>query len=276
MFKHGQRTAYKLQILTAFAQSEPGAEVRFKLSAASKLMGAKTPCAFSLPAGPQFSCPGATPTCSSCYAQTGRFAMMPGIHRLLTDNWNRLRWYEANANVRGAASELSALINTSIFRLNESGDFHSQFAVDVWTEVVRRNPSVWFWGYTRSFTLNFKGMTAHANMRLWASSDGDNAAAARRFAKRLGLGRAFGPWSAERPKPKNAVVCPSTLDGHRVGKTREYGVDKACQRCRSCLPKFGGRMSESLNRDMVFLAHGSANTVLAARATEKKREKEAA
>ena len=144
-------------------------KLTLELSTTRKLTGTdkdKSKNAFSLPAGPKFSCPGATIQCGDCYARTG-FFLTPDQRKFYAQNWARWRYLEVtDPSGDSAAYELMQAILRScssyghpqVFRLWESGDFHSQWSVNVWTKVMAQMPIIMFWGYTRSFNFDYSAM----------------------------------------------------------------------------------------------------------------------
>ena len=215
---------------------------KFSLSSPSKISLIKDR-AFSLPAGPDFTCPGATESCVGCYAQKGRHIFGP-VQALFARNFALMRSYEQEGNVAGCAADLLAAIpaNAPLFRIHESGDFHSQFAIDVWTKVVAARPQTAFWAYTRSFKLNFHKLIDLPNMTLWASTDPYNCDAAQTFVgKHPGVKFAIGPLEDEAAQPEHSFICPVT-SGKLV-------VDGACEKCQLCVH------SDRTTKNVVFLKH---------------------
>jgi len=137
--------------------------------------------AFGLPAGRAYSCPGATSVCESvCYA--GKLEkVFPSMRALLEHNWQIL----SNADYGTMVRELNAMIGEFIadcekrgaekaFRIHWDGDFFSREYASAWANVVRRNPDVTFWVYTRSFTnsLNVIDLIADIpNLSVYLSVD---------------------------------------------------------------------------------------------------------
>ena len=210
----------------------------FKIGSPSKI-GHKR--AFSLPAGS--TCPGKTEACAGCYAQKGNH-LFPEPQNAFAQNYVTLSFFERTDDVMGASEALVDTIRKEgapgEFRVHESGDFHSQFAVDVWADVARSLPRTKFWAYTRSFHLDFTTLVAQKNMQLWASTDPYNTVAATDFSRKFGILQAFGPYSHGAALPEKSFVCPVT-SGKLSGKA-------ACLRCRLCFE--GG-----VTRNVVFLAH---------------------
>jgi Gene product 88 len=115
--------------------------------------------AFGLPAGQAYSCPGATSVCESvCYAGRIEKAYKAVMANLL-HNWNLLRdatYGEQVSLISGMISDFrkdSAKRNAPLsFRIHWDGDFFSRQYASAWANVVRANPDITFWVYTRSFT----------------------------------------------------------------------------------------------------------------------------
>lgn len=137
--------------------------------------------AFGLPAGRAYSCPGATSVCENvCYA--GKLEkVFPSMRALLEHNWQILKSADYGTMVR----ELNAMIGEFVadcekrgaekaFRIHWDGDFFSREYASAWANVVRRNPDVTFWVYTRSFTnsLNVIDLIADIpNLSVYLSVD---------------------------------------------------------------------------------------------------------
>lgn len=207
--------------------------------------------AFSLPAGPhrkwggRGTCPGATKACEGCYAMKGRH-VFPSVQQAFVRNRLLLQKLRKNKSTGKAIDMLASMVPRSadIFRVHESGDFYSQWYVDVWTEASKLRPDVMFWAYTRSFELDFKKLAKRHNFVLWASTDEYNMKEAKRFVrkyKRYGVKHAYGPWNHNADLPENSFVCPVTN-----GKMELKG---ACEKCMLCVAK--GRVK----KNVVFLAH---------------------
>ena len=127
---------------------------------------------FSLPAG-ETSCPGRTELCNDrCYAQRGFFAM-PALKDKLLSNYGRT-YHDDFA--QAITNEL-VQNKVTICRIHVAGDFYSAEYVKKWIEIVRLNPTVKFFTYTRSWRFSQKMRTyleilgSHANMRMWWSLD---------------------------------------------------------------------------------------------------------
>ena len=140
------------------------------------------PNAFGLPAGPAFSCPGATAFCAGCYAAANE-TQYPSVARKMRANWDALR---ACGDVHGAlVNALDAMlapwyVNTVkrglplTFRIHWDGDFYSAAYARAWGDICRAYPDVTFWAYTRS-TFAVAHLVDVPNLALYASVDAENA-----------------------------------------------------------------------------------------------------
>jgi hypothetical protein len=135
---------------------------------------------FGLPAGKEFSCPGATTVCESvCYA--GKLEkLFKGVKKNLLHNWELLK--DANQDTMEAL--LSEMIDEFrkdcekknaplLFRIHWDGDFFSDNYANAWKTVITNNTDIQFWVYTRvkSAALILKDI---ANLSLYYSTDSEN------------------------------------------------------------------------------------------------------
>lgn len=135
---------------------------------------------FGLPAGKNFSCPGATNVCESvCYA--GKLEKLyKGVKNNLLHNWELLK----NADESTMVDLLENMINDFrkdcekknaplLFRIHWDGDFFNDTYTRAWQYVITQNADIKFWVYTRikSAALMLKGMS---NLSLYYSTDSEN------------------------------------------------------------------------------------------------------
>lgn len=142
--------------------------------------------AFSLPAGNEFSCPGATEFCQSiCYA--GRLEKLyPSFRALVLHNWNTLKDLSASEMmplIDEMVSEFSAECEKhgaeKKFRIHADGDFFNMEYVYAWDFVIAKHRDIQFWVYTRSdFAAEYLN-GAHSNLSLFFSADPVNATVAK-------------------------------------------------------------------------------------------------
>jgi len=135
---------------------------------------------FGLPAGKEFSCPGATSICESvCYA--GKLEKLyKGVKDVLMHNWNLLK----DADESTMVDLLENMINDFrkdcekknaklLFRIHWDGDFFNDTYARAWQYVILNNSDIQFWVYTRvkSAALILDNI---ANLSLYYSTDDEN------------------------------------------------------------------------------------------------------
>jgi hypothetical protein len=135
---------------------------------------------FGLPAGKNFSCPGATSVCESvCYA--GKLEkLFPTVKKNLLHNWELLR----NADMETMLVLLDEMIvdfvndcnkkdAPKLFRIHWDGDFFNDTYTFAWKHVILNHPDIQFWVYTRvrSAALILKDID---NLSLYYSTDDEN------------------------------------------------------------------------------------------------------
>jgi hypothetical protein len=135
---------------------------------------------FGLPAGKDFSCPGATSVCESvCYA--GKLEkLFKGVKTNLLHNWELLK----DADQKTMEKLLSAMIDEfvidcnkknapKLFRIHWDGDFFNDTYTNAWKNIILNNTDIKFWVYTRvhSAAVMLKGIP---NLSLYYSTDSEN------------------------------------------------------------------------------------------------------
>lgn len=135
---------------------------------------------FGLPAGKNYSCPGATSVCESvCYA--GKLEkIFKGVKINLLHNWDLLK----DNDLQGMYTLLSEMIAEfkidcvkkdapMLFRIHWDGDFFNDDYTNAWRMVIEEQPDIQFWAYTRvkSAALILKDI---ANLSLYYSTDSVN------------------------------------------------------------------------------------------------------
>ena len=135
---------------------------------------------FGLPAGKNFSCPGATSICESvCYA--GKLEkLFKGVKVNLLHNWELLRNADNETMVK-LLDEMITEFKTEcvkkdapmLFRIHWDGDFFNDTYAYAWKEIILSHEDVQFWVYTRvkSAALILKDVS---NLSLYYSTDDDN------------------------------------------------------------------------------------------------------
>ena len=135
---------------------------------------------FGLPAGKDFSCPGATATCTTiCYA--GKLERVyKGVKAVLLHNWELLK----DADQETMISLLQDMLNdfkkdcdkkdaAKLFRIHWDGDFFSDTYTFAWKHVILNNPDIQFWVYTR-VPAAARILKEIDNLSLYFSTDTDN------------------------------------------------------------------------------------------------------
>ena len=135
---------------------------------------------FGLPAGKQYSCPGATSICESvCYA--GKLEKVyKGVKAVLLHNWELLK----NADTETMVNLINDMIvefkadcdkknAAKLFRIHWDGDFFNDTYTYAWKTVIENHKDVQFWVYTRvsNAAVILKGID---NLSLYYSTDDEN------------------------------------------------------------------------------------------------------
>ena len=135
---------------------------------------------FGLPAGKNFSCPGATSICETvCYA--GKLEkVFPTVKVNLLHNWELLRNADMDTMLLLLDEMIVDFVNDcnkksadKLFRIHWDGDFFNDTYAYAWKTVIANHPDVQFWVYTRvkSAALILDGMD---NLSLYFSTDDEN------------------------------------------------------------------------------------------------------
>jgi hypothetical protein len=135
---------------------------------------------FGLPAGKEYSCPGATNICESvCYA--GKLEKLyKGVKANLLHNWELLK----NADHDTMCNLLNEMIDEfekeckkreapKLFRIHWDGDFFSDDYAFAWKHTILNHPNTQFWVYTRVKSAAIMLKTID-NLSLYYSTDDDN------------------------------------------------------------------------------------------------------
>lgn len=135
---------------------------------------------FGLPAGKEYSCPGATSICESvCYA--GKLEKVyKGVKENLLHNWNLLKDADSDNMVKLLDEMIIEFKKDSdkrkapyLFRIHWDGDFFNDVYTYAWKTVINKHSDVQFWVYTRvSNAANI--LKDISNLSLYFSTDDDN------------------------------------------------------------------------------------------------------
>ena len=111
---------------------------------------------FGLPAGKNYSCPGATSVCESvCYA--GKLEkVFPTVKKNLLHNWELVKDADHDT-IEALLEEMIADFKADcvkreapmLFRIHWDGDFFNDTYTFAWKHVILNNPDIQFWVYTR-------------------------------------------------------------------------------------------------------------------------------
>ena len=111
---------------------------------------------FGLPAGKNYSCPGATSVCEGvCYA--GKLEkLFPTVKKNLLHNWELLKDADQNtmeallidmiADFKKDCEKRKAPL---LFRIHWDGDFFNDTYTLAWKSIILNNTDIQFWVYTR-------------------------------------------------------------------------------------------------------------------------------
>ena len=135
---------------------------------------------FGLPAGKNYSCPGATSVCESvCYA--GKLEkVFPTVKKNLLHNWELVKDADHDT-IEALLEEMIADFKADcvkreapmLFRIHWDGDFFNDTYTFAWKHVILNNPDIQFWVYTRvkSAAVMLKNID---NLSLYYSTDSEN------------------------------------------------------------------------------------------------------
>jgi Gene product 88 len=199
---------------------------------------------FGLPAGKDFSCPGATSICETvCYA--GKLEKLyKGVKGVLLHNWELLR----SADHETMVQLLSAMIEEFIvdcekreakqlFRIHWDGDFFNDTYTYAWKETIEKYPAVQFWVYTRvkSAAIILKDIS---NLSLYYSTDDENAPIAEDLKKEYNirlayLGKTFLATESKMKELTGKVGAKCPENAKRIPLISNAG--SACVSCSLCV-----------------------------------------
>ena len=115
---------------------------------------------------PHNTCPGALACRAVCYAKQGAYnwkatkaARQRALDATLTESF-----------VDDAINDIKKMRGVGVVRIHDSGDYFSQAYLDKWLAIARAFPSIIFYSYTKSATLDFSA--APSNFRVTFSLGG--------------------------------------------------------------------------------------------------------
>lgn len=199
---------------------------------------------FGLPAGKNYSCPGATSVCEKvCYA--GKLEKLyKAVKANLLHNWELLK----DANYETMTALISDMIKDfrkdcdkkdapKLFRIHWDGDFFNEQYTLAWKHVILDNPDIQFWVYTRvkSASLILKDLS---NLSLYYSTDSDNVETGKDLSNSHGIKLAYladtfamGKEQLLSLVDKTGVPCPE--NNKKIKLIDNNG--SACVKCGQCV-----------------------------------------
>lgn len=199
---------------------------------------------FGLPAGKNYSCPGATSVCESvCYA--GKLEkVFPTVKKNLLHNWSLLKDADGETMVR-LLNEMITEFKADcvkreapmLFRIHWDGDFFNDTYAYAWKVVIDKHPDIQFWVYTRvkSAAMILKDVS---NLSLYFSADSENVKTAVDLKINSGVRMAYlaknfaiGQADVKEMIGKPAAKCPE--NNKQIPLISQQG--SACVSCSLCV-----------------------------------------
>lgn len=188
--------------------------------------------AVSLP--PLVTCPGKTNYCSKvCYATKG-FFRLGAVKNSLATNYDTAESDSfvdlVNAGIK--KNKLKAM------RIHPAGDLYSNAYIDKWIAIVKANPKVKFWGYTRSWDVpelvdKVNELAAEPNIELFASIDDTTVNKPPTTLRHAAVSKSWDGYD------KSYVQCPNQKNNKIT-----------CEKCTYCF-----KPSNGFKNDVVFKEH---------------------
>jgi hypothetical protein len=199
---------------------------------------------FGLPSGKAYSCPGATSVCETiCYA--GKLEkVFKGVRQVLVSNYEQLLATDTlgmialiDEMIQDFKADCEKRNAEKLFRIHWDGDFFSEDYARAWAFVIRLNPDVQFWAYTRSdFAVPI--LVNIPNLALYFSADSANKVLAWELKRIYGVKLAYlakdfatGKADFNEQQEKSAVPCPE--NNRKIAMITEKG--SACVTCSQCV-----------------------------------------
>ncbi|MFZ9242211.1 MAG: GP88 family protein [Sediminibacterium sp.] len=199
---------------------------------------------FGLPAGKNYSCPGATSVCEKvCYA--GKLEKLyKAVKANLLHNWELLK----NADEPTMVHLLEDMINDfrdecekrgaeKLFRIHWDGDFFSDTYARAWQYIIINNQDIKFWVYTRveSAVYILKNLD---NLSLYYSTDSENIDTAKKLSIDEGIKLAYLADTFAMGKEQllnlvNAKGVPCPENNKKIPLIDKGG--SACVKCGQCV-----------------------------------------
>lgn len=176
---------------------------------------------FSLPA--KTTCPGSSPWCTQfCYAAKLE-RIYPNVKNAYSTNFNLVSSQPSVTETELAASIAKSTKVNKVFRLHVSGDFYSEEYIMMWDRLIKNNPNVTFYAYTKSWSVDtlktsLEHLRKNTNLVLFASTDSTTSATPPKE-WRIAYAGETKPLSLSK-----LVVCPQQQPGSSI----------TCDKCKLC------------------------------------------
>lgn len=196
----------------------------------------KTIASLNLPAVE--TCPGRTKACERvCYATSGYYRY-PSVKESLDEAREHT---QAPDFVDQLSGELKRSRTIRAVRIHASGDFHSVSYIRKWVRIVRDNPDVQYWAYTRSWRVKrlqgvLRELAELPNIELFASTDNETIANREEPPSWMRRAHMTEDWTGA---PDDHVRCPNLKD-----------KSITCEKCTYCFKPAKGH-----KRHVVFRVH---------------------
>jgi hypothetical protein len=195
---------------------------------------------FGLPSGRDYSCGSQTDFCGSiCYA--GKLEKIyKGVSRILLNNFEALKAQDFGGMVELLTDMIAEFRADCVkrgapmlFRIHWDGDFFSGTYTAAWNEIIRRNPDIQFWVYTRvAPAALFLHNGRHNNLGLYFSADPDNVSVAKVLsAKGIRIAYVDRSFAEGKDNFPTATRCPE--NNKAIALISDKG--SACARCGLCV-----------------------------------------
>ena len=197
---------------------------------------------FSLPA--VSTCPGRTKLCEGiCYATSGFFR----FRNVRTSLQRSLDASRDDGFATVISDEIGRRRSIKAVRIHPSGDFYSGPYISKWIDIVRANPDVRFWAYTRSWRIpelvpKLRELSDLSNIELFASVD-EESGRAQQGAKKSTAGTVQEVPEVAPSWLRFADVVDSwdEVDGSYVQCPNLKNKEITCAKCTYCFKPAGGK-----------------------------------
>ena len=185
------------------------------------------------------TCPGAGECQLYCYVRKGGYVMFPATSlsaarslNFLVNNPNGFMTM-LDSEVKALKAKASKYNVTVVVRYHDAGDFFSKDYAMAWSFVIRLNPDIQFWVYTRVATAAlFLHAQKRGNLALYFSADRDNIEVARMLeSKGINIAYVDKTFAAGKEAFPNATRCPENNKALPLISTK----GSACVTCGLCV-----------------------------------------